>query len=407
MLAPFVALALVASSLSVSASPASLPLSFNRRSEDLPEGVFYFPPSSFAYTPGNITRLQTALWVPPNTTANASLPSFQAFHPDFLTLLGDSPSLKIIAENDTYAFAHEAAIWNSDTNEVIFSANAGGPLGDSNIDKNNKVFKIALNGYDGNASLPFIEILPPAGQDIEMVNGGTPFRGQLLFTCQGRGSIPPSLTLVSPYPPYNSTVLLNNYFGRTFNSVNDLQVHKPSGKIFFTDTLYGYLQDFRPYPTLPEQVYSFDPDTGVVRAVADNFGHVNGISFSPDYSKVYLADTGAANGTFDAYLPATVYVFDVETSSSGAVTFGNRKLFAYADTGVPDGLKVDTSGNVYVGCGDGVHVWNPDGDLLGKIFLGTGSANLAFAGDAGLVILAETKIFLAKFGASAPDLWSY
>jgi len=54
-----------------------------------------------------------------------------------------------------------------------------------------------------------------------------------------------------------------------------------------------------------------------------------------------------------------------------------------------------------------LQVWNPDGDLLGKIFLGTGSANLAFAGDAGLIILAETKIFLAKFGATAPDLWSY
>lgn len=89
------------------------------------------------------------------------------------------------------------------------------------------------------------------------------------------------------------------------------------------------------------------------------------------------------------------------------LTFSLLSIIPLLSSGVPDGLKVDTSGNVYVGCGDGVHVWNPDGDLLGKIFLGTGSANLAFAGDAGLVILAETKIFLAKFGASAPDLWSY
>lgn len=192
-------------------------------------------------------------------------------------------------------------------------------------------------------------------------------------------------------------------------------------------------------------MYSFNPKTGIVRALADNFGHVNGVSFSPDYKKAYLfvpfplarsfprsppvcsfhltdlsalvpsfpssADTGAANGTVNAYRPATLYSFDVETTSSGAITLENRKFFAYVDTGVPDGIKVDTSGNVYSGCGDGVHVWNPEGEFLGKIFLGDnlGSANLAFAGEHGLVILAETRIYLAKFGAGetvqAPGLW--
>lgn len=52
----------------------------------------YFPPSSFAYTPENVTRLSTAQWVPPNSGANVSAASYQAFHPDFLTLLGSNPT---------------------------------------------------------------------------------------------------------------------------------------------------------------------------------------------------------------------------------------------------------------------------------------------------------------------------
>lgn len=59
---------------------------------------------------------------------------------------------------------------------------------------------------------------------------------------------------------------------------------------------------------------------------------------------------------------------------------------------------------MYAGCGDGVHVWNPSGKLIGKFFLGSQSSNMAFAGPGRLVILAETKIYLAKIVASGQDL---
>jgi gluconolactonase len=68
-----------------------------------------------------------------------------------------------------------------------------------------------------------------------MTNGGTgPYNGSLLLITSGWGSLPPSLVLVNPRSPYNTTVLLNNYYGRQFNSLNDGKIH-PSGKIFFTD----------------------------------------------------------------------------------------------------------------------------------------------------------------------------
>ena len=70
-------------------------------------------------------------------------------------------------------------------------------------------------------------------------------------------------------------------------------------------------------------------------------------------------------------------------------------------------MQVDAQGNVYSGCADGVHVWNPTGKLLGKFFTGKTSANMAFAGKGRLVILAETEVYLANIAADGLDLASF
>lgn len=72
-----------------------------------------------------------------------------------------------------------------------------------------------------------------------------------------------------------------------------------------------------------------------------------------------------------------------------------------ADTGVPDGIKCDTLGNVYSGCGDGVHIWSPGGVLLGKILVEGGVANLCFGRAGELFILNETRLWRAKLAPSA------
>lgn len=72
---------------------------------------------------------------------------------------------------------------------------------------------------------------------IQMTNGGTgPYKSSLLLITSGRGTRPPSIALVNSKSPHNVTVLLDNYFGRQFNSLNDIKVH-PSGKLFFTDVV--------------------------------------------------------------------------------------------------------------------------------------------------------------------------
>lgn len=75
---------------------------------------------------------------------------------------------------------------------------------------------------------------------------------------------------------FQLAVILNNYFGRQFNSLNDVAIHPKNKEIYFTDTIYGYVQDFRPAPGLQDQVYRFNPDTGAVTVVADEFDHPNG-----------------------------------------------------------------------------------------------------------------------------------
>lgn len=75
-----------------------------------------------------------------------------------------------------------------------------------------------------------------------MTNGGTgPYNSNLLFINSGRGPHPPTIALINPSPPHNSTVLLDNYYGWQFNSLNDIKVH-PSGNIFFTDVMYVVIQ---------------------------------------------------------------------------------------------------------------------------------------------------------------------
>ncbi|TFK48620.1 calcium-dependent phosphotriesterase, partial [Heliocybe sulcata] len=239
---------------------------------------------------------------------------------------------------------------------------------------------------------------------VQMTNGGTgPYRGNLLLVNSGRGTLPPNLVTVNPSPPYNATVLLDNYFGRQFNSLDDVKVHRASGNIFFTDPPYGYLLQIRPPPEMPSQVYRYNPETGAVKVVADSFKACNGIAFDPSETVAYVSDTGAleVSGGSDQTLPATIYAFDIEPLTQA---FTNRRVFAYADAGIPDGIQVDSLGNVYSGTGEGVSVWNPEGTLIGKFFLNSTSAQMVFAGPGRLVILDETSVYLAKIRAQGISL---
>ncbi|PPQ96414.1 hypothetical protein CVT26_005093 [Gymnopilus dilepis] len=382
----------------------------------IPPGAVSIPPSSFAVLGQNATFRQNGFLQHFNPT-NSTPPFFQIFHPDFLTVLGPNAFVRSIAQNSTFAsgFAFEAPIFNPPTNEMFFASSVFPP--ESDFNHTNRISKIsmtlvenALASKAATINVPFETLDLPV--TVQITNGGTgPFKGSLLLATRGRGNLPSALVLVNPKAPNNATVLLDNFFARQFDSMNDLKIH-PSGKIFFTDDKYassflGYLQmmnrkyslgftsDQKPPPLLPSQVYMFDPETSLVRMVADNFVTPNGIAFNPTGKIAYVGDSaGITNST----LPSTVYAFDVDPET---FFFSNRRVFTYIDSGGPDGIQVDTKGNLYVASGDGVQIFRQDGVLLGKVFIGSDVANMAFAGDGNLIVLANTSVFLARIAAKS------
>ncbi|MFM0048475.1 SMP-30/gluconolactonase/LRE family protein [Caballeronia grimmiae] len=172
------------------------------------------------------------------------------------------------------------------------------------------------------------------------------------------------------------TVIASHFDGKKLNSPNDVIVDS-EGAIWFTDPDYGIISDYEGYRAESEigrcNVYRVAPGETQVRLVCDDFVKPNGLAFSPDESKLYIADSAASH---DDDAPRHIRVFDVERD--GALR--NGRVFIEMQSGVPDGLRTDEQGNVWTSAEDGVHCYAPDGALLGKILIPEVVANLTFGG---------------------------
>lgn len=197
------------------------------------------------------------------------------------------------------------------------------------------------------------------------------------------------------------TVLADRFQGKRLNSPNDVVVHS-DGSIWFTDPTYGILSDYEGYRAAPEQgthgVYRIDP-SGEIVLVADDFGQPNGLVFSPDESKLYVADSAFSH---DPTAPRHIKVFDVAGERLRA-----GRAFAHIDAGLPDGIRVDAEGNIWSSAADGVHCFAPNGSRLGKIFVPEAVANLTFGGPKrNRLFIAATSslyaIYVAATGAQSP-----
>lgn len=329
----------------------------------------------------------------------SSQPQSFAVHNDaFHAVTGSDPTLELLLSNTKYAFAHEAGVFIPSRNELFITSNI---FPDSTGTPTIQVSKVTLSPDRTAQSTTCEELQIDA---IKMGNGGVNYRkgndseSSILFCVQGTKDpkYPSGIYEMESTAPYATKPLITSFHGRNFNSVNDVVVHS-DGSIWFTDPIYGFEQGFRPAPQLPNQVYRFDPRTGSIRAVADGFGRPNGICFSPDEKVCYITDTDwvHGDGTFDLMRPSSIYAFDVSWYS-GAPFLTNRRLFAFVDVGVPDGIKCDENGNVYSGCGDGVNVWSTGGDLIGRILVPGGVANFCFGREGELFLLNENHLWRAQ-----------
>ncbi len=205
-------------------------------------------------------------------------------------------------------------------------------------------------------------------------NGNTVDRRGRLVSCEHSGR------RVSLLEKDGTLVTLVDRFGdKKFNSPNDAEV-KSDGTIWFTDPDYGLRGQPHDYGGC--FVFRFDPKTKTLTVPARDFDKPNGICFSPDEKKLYVADSGK---------PRHIRVFDVQ--KDGAVTGG--AAFCQIDQGVPDGIRCDATGRVFSSAGDGVHIFAADGKLIGKILVPETPANLCFGGQNGktLFITARTSLY--------------
>jgi gluconolactonase len=173
------------------------------------------------------------------------------------------------------------------------------------------------------------------------------------------------------------TVVVERFEGKKFNSPNDAVV-KRDGTIWFTDPPYGI-----PAGEAKEQeenrVYCFDPKSKSVRVVSREFDMPNGLAFSPDETRLYIADSGKKQ---------RVGVFEVK--ADGTLSEAVRWL-----EGGADGVRTDAKGNLYTTAGDGVRIYNPEGDRIATIALPEKPANCAFGGKDGktLFVTARTGLY--------------
>lgn len=177
------------------------------------------------------------------------------------------------------------------------------------------------------------------------------------------------------------TVLMDRFRGKMLNAPNDLAVHS-DGAIWFTDPGYGIMSNYEGHKAsfeLPANVYRLDPKTREATVVVSDLDKPNGLCFSPDEKKLYIVDTGLAKHPTD---PRPIRVYDVVDG----VRLTNGRSFVNMAPGSSDGIRCDVEGNVWSAAGwggdgyNGVHVFAPDGTLIGKIHLPETCANLCFGG---------------------------
>jgi len=194
-------------------------------------------------------------------------------------------------------------------------------------------------------------------------------------------------------PDGKRTVLADRYEGKPLNGPNDL-VYKSDGALYFTDPAGGPRgKDDDPKKDAGVQsVYLLKG--GKLRLIVKNFALPNGLAFSPDEKLMYIDDS----------IKKTITRFDVAPDD----TLSNGRLFAdmTAETapGVPDGMKIDTKGNVYSTGPGGVFIYSPDGKYLGKISVPEVAANLAWGNSDGKTLFITARTSLYRIRLSVPGI---
>ena len=284
------------------------------------------------------------------------------------------------ADHPRRAFALEAespAFWTlvpRDTQLTTVATGFGfteGPLWDTagflyvSDETINKIFRVRLDGTKES----LIDLGDPDGNTFDV-------HGRLIDCA----SVLRALIAIAPDGHY--TTVADRYDGHRFNSPNDVVVG-PDRALYFTDPTLD-LPKGQPQETPFQGIYRLD-SAGGVQLLAKDMVQPNGLAFSPDGKHLYVDDTQEQN--------IRVYDFNPNGTISNGRLFGEEP--GQRSDGLPDGMKVDRDGNLFVTGPRGVWVWDPSGHHLGTIVVPEQPANLAW-GDADygtLYLTAQTSVY--------------
>ena len=175
----------------------------------------------------------------------------------------------------------------------------------------------------------------------------------------------------------NTTTLVDKYLDKKLNSPNDVVV-KSDGSIWFTDPPYGILSDYEGYKGDMEYeacyVFRYDPKENNLEVVSKDFLKPNGLAFSVNEDKIYIADSG---GSHDVNAPNQIMVYDVIENR----ILKNGKVFHKFNPFFADGFRVDKDDNVWTSAGKGIKCFSPQGEVIGQLLLPDLVANLTFGGE--------------------------
>ena len=196
------------------------------------------------------------------------------------------------------------------------------------------------------------------------------------------------------------SVIASQFEGKVLNSPNDVIIHS-SGTIWFTDPDYGVVAKMghgNPIEQAHNHVFCFNPATGDLTSVSHAERRPNGLCFDPLEIYLYVADSGAwFQRIWQDSEPHHVVRYNVEADG----TLSHRQVIVHLEKeagGIPDGLRCDSLGNIYVATLEGVHIYTSAGGLLAKIRTPETTANMSFGGKDGktLLLTATSCIWLVE-----------
>jgi gluconolactonase len=262
--------------------------------------------------------------------------------------------------SDGYEWA-EGPVWVESQSMLLFSDVPKNTVYKWTAEKGVEVY-LKPSGYTGTQ---------PSNSGEEGSNGLALDKSGKLVLCQHGDRRLALLDAPLEDPKATFSTIVDQFEGKKFNSPNDVAVRK-NGDYFFTDPPYGMPKNLT--QEIPFQgVYKVS--NGKATVLVDSLTRPNGIAFSPDEKTLIIANSDPQKAIW--------YAYDVNEGDSlvNGRIFYDATESAKSESGLPDGLKIDSKGNVFATGPGGVWVFNADGKVLGKIKVSVSTANCAFSGD--------------------------